>query len=74
MPSVILSVGSKPLITNYTLQHLPRTFMQRYKLEDRIGNGSYSEVFRGVDQSTGEICALKIMKHPWDMAQNHQQL
>jgi serine/threonine protein kinase len=31
-------------------------------------------VFRAVDLSSGQLYALKIMKHPWEEAQRHQQL
>lgn len=48
--------------------------MHRFQIAERIGNGSYSEVFKAVEIATGKPCALKIMKHPWDAVQRHQQL
>lgn len=34
---------------------------ERYTLQGRIGRGSFGEVFRGVDRSTQEIVAIKII-------------
>jgi calcium-dependent protein kinase len=33
-----------------------------YKESERIGSGSFGEVFRGRDETTGEIVAIKIVK------------
>ena len=33
-----------------------------YKECDRIGSGSFGEVFKGRDETTGEIVAIKIVK------------
>ena len=33
----------------------------RYTLKEQIGRGSFGEVFRGVDNETGEIVAIKVI-------------
>lgn len=48
--------------------------MDHYTLKERIGNGSYSEVFSAVNTLTQADCALKIMKHPYEIAQQNQQM
>jgi serine/threonine protein kinase len=34
---------------------------ERYTLQGRIGRGSFGEVFRGVDRTTQEVVAIKII-------------
>lgn len=48
--------------------------MHRFKLLDRIGNGGYSQVFRTLDQQTGKLCALKVMKQPYEKFRKAQDL
>lgn len=42
----------------------------KYKLDERIGEGTYGEVFRAVDLQTGKIisivpCSLIFLVHRW---------
>jgi serine/threonine protein kinase len=48
--------------------------MHRYKLLERVGTGGYSEVFRTLDQQTGKLCALKVMKQPYEKFRASQDL
>jgi len=34
---------------------------ERYTIHEQIGRGSFGEVFRGVDNETGEIVAIKVI-------------
>jgi serine/threonine protein kinase len=46
--------------------------MHRYKLIERIGNGGYSQVFKTIDQITGRLCALKVMKQSYQRCKSIQ--
>jgi serine/threonine protein kinase len=48
--------------------------MHRYKLLERIGNGGYSQVFKTLDQKTGCLCALKVMKQSYDRCKTVQDM
>jgi serine/threonine protein kinase len=73
-------VHSKPFTGSSTLSELYPLYitqyiihtMDRFRLEERIGSGSYSEVYRATDLSTGQQCALKIMKYLFDVTRQHQ--
>ncbi|KAJ3367735.1 negative regulator of the PHO system, partial [Allomyces arbusculus] len=35
--------------------------MERYELQDKLGEGTYATVYRGVTRATGEVVALKMI-------------
>ncbi len=39
--------------------------MERFKILNSLGDGSFGQVFRVQDWETGEICAMKKFKHKY---------
>ncbi|CAJ1356344.1 unnamed protein product [Effrenium voratum] len=50
---------------------LPRLVAERYRLQGEIGSGSYSEVYLGVDEQSGDKVAIKV---EWQLAEKGNKL
>lgn len=50
---------------------LPRLVADRYRLQGEIGSGSYSEVYLGVDEHSGDNVAVKV---EWQLAEKGNKL
>jgi protein kinase len=58
-------IFSCPLLQQLLHLSLRYTRMQRYKIEDTIGDGSFGTVFRAIDSRTGDPVAVKALKTPY---------
>lgn len=50
---------------------LPRLVADRYRLQGEVGSGSYSEVYAGIDERTGDNVAVKV---EWQLAEKGNKL
>eukprot|EP00516_Mucochytrium_quahogii_P011279 CAMPEP_0203785966 /NCGR_PEP_ID=MMETSP0100_2-20121128/1332_1 /ASSEMBLY_ACC=CAM_ASM_000210 /TAXON_ID=96639 /ORGANISM=" , Strain NY0313808BC1" /LENGTH=577 /DNA_ID=CAMNT_0050688151 /DNA_START=305 /DNA_END=2038 /DNA_ORIENTATION=- len=51
--------------------------MNRYKVTDQLGDGTYGSVLKAVNKSTGEVVAIKKMKkefHSWEECMNLREV
>jgi len=49
-------------------------YTQYYEIKDKIGNGHFGEVFKGINKKSGEIRAIKIIKIKNDMKYINNEL
>lgn len=45
----------------YVKQYISDNFFKKYMILEQVGRGKYSEVFKVLSHSTGEVFALKII-------------
>lgn len=48
--------------------------MNQYRLEEKIGDGTFSEVFRATSIDTGQIVAIKCMKKKYEKIEQVKKL
>jgi protein kinase len=39
--------------------------MQKYKIGNKLGDGSFGSVSKAIDEQTGKVVAIKRMKHEY---------
>ncbi|KAK7196983.1 cdc2-related kinase 12 [Novymonas esmeraldas] len=57
---VVLPAAPPPLLTDFS--SIQRTVQDVYEVHDKLSEGTYGEVFKGVDKRTGAAVALKRLK------------
>ena len=57
-----VNLEADPEYVNYNTLRVNWNSLDNYELARKLGRGKYSEVFEGVNVTTGQNCVIKILK------------
>ncbi len=64
------------IVTRYCIAHLyalsssfPRALYSYYEVREKIGSGSFGDIYLGIHTTTGEKVAIKVVRHHWLFAE-----